>query len=368
MPPPVFFSERRIISFIVASSAIYLAMFPFGLPHVGFTLGLFLFIYHIKDRTYYKSSLWLFLIIAYSSLLIINGSDAKTTVNNMSSMMMFPIVIQLLSRYDIERILSVSRRFIKVSIICFTGETIIRYIWSTIIPLSSGFYKYKFHSIFFQDTNFLGLALLVVIFYIRFLEVFFSLNLKKMKICSIVLLFMSISRAAILAWFIGEFLIIGSNKHTFNKIIIRRIIALFVIGSVLGTTIYVTLQDDPSFRSKLFILDLIEKTHSEFKFNPLFGAGMGNSEQLLGIFPHNSLLLYYLETGILGVLFKLFFFLYIFIRSKWNAIIVFLPYFIATQSATGYATHYLYVSLGLITLLSTGHKYQTIHSSYQNIK
>lgn len=344
--------EHKIISFIVSSSAIYLALLPFGLPHLGFAIGFCLFLFHLKDENYPASLIWIFVLFIYFFFLIYLGSDIKTTINNLSSMMMFPIVTLLLDKFNTRRILIISESFIKFTIRCFVVEAIIRYLWSTAVPLSEGIYRYKFHSIFFQDTNFLGLALLAIIFYIRYLEIFHGIDNRKYKLIAIILLFLSISRAAILAWIIGEILILGTNRHTLFKKLFKRVLLLSAVGFIAGTTVFVTLQEDPSFRSKLYILDLIESSYFDIRFNPLYGAGLGNSQQILGIFPHNSIALYYLETGILGLIFKAVLLIYICIKSRWRSVIVFLPYLIATQSATGYATHYLYVTLAMTTLLS----------------
>lgn len=348
--------EHNLLNFLVITSAIYLVLLPFGLPHVGFMVGLFLFIYHIPDKKYAKTSFWFFLLIAYLVFLIDRGSDIKTAVNNVSSMMMFPIVIDFFRKRDPDDLLKISYTFIKVTVYCFIIETVIRYSLSILIPMADGLYRFKFHSIFFLDTNFLGLVLLVIIFYIRFLEIFFEVRkLKIFKLISIILLFLSISRAAILAWIICEFLLFRTTRKNIVKKYLQRLILLTILGCITGAALFLVLQDDPSFRSKLYILELVENSYEDFNINPIFGVGLGNSQEILGIFPHNSVLLYFLEIGAVGIGIKIILLLYIFIKSKGTGIIIFIPYFIATMSATGYATHYLYVTLAITCILMKKH-------------
>lgn len=272
-------------------------------------------------------------------------------------MMMFPLVIESIRKFNSIEIKRVSHQFIKITLICFTIETVIRYLWSLIVPLSEGIYRFKFHSIIFQDTNFLGLVLLVIIFYLRFNEIYFrDSSCNRLKKIAIILLFLSISRAAILAWIIGEFLLYKSNSTNILKIFFRRFLLLIVIGVFIGASVFIFFQEDPSFRSKLYILELIEENFKTYKINIVTGVGLGNAEIVMGIFPHNSLLLYFLETGIIGLLFKGIFLLFVLWKTKWYGIVVFVPYFIATLSATGYATHYLYVTFALMTL-TTSNRY-----------
>lgn len=269
-------------------------------------------------------------------------------------MMMFPLVIEFIRKLKMLEIKNLSKQFIKMTLICFILEAFIRYFWSFLIPLSDGIYRFKFHSILFQDTNFLGLVLLVIIFFVRFYEIYFKdSDFRRYRTIAIILLFLSISRAAILAWIIGEFLLYNTNSINFYKKYFRRFILLVGFGMIIGATAFVVLQEDPSFRSKLYILELIEDNFATYRINVLTGVGIGNAELILGIFPHNSILLYFLETGFLGLLFKGTFLLYALWRTRWYGIMVFIPYLIATMSATGYATHYLYVALALMALMTS---------------
>ncbi len=352
--PLLQFKELSLIKLIVGCSSIYLAILPVGLPHIMFFLGLALVLKNIIQKN--KVSLncaFIFVLFLYGFGYIYNGSDWKTVVNNVSSMMMMPIILEILNKYEKKYIIEISSVFIKWTIRCFIVECIIRYVLSILHPMGSGIYMFKFNSVVFQDTNFLGLSLLVVIFFIKYLQEFYKVqDLKKNYVCGIILLLLSISRAAILGWIIGEFLFRHLTSENFRKKVLMRFGILFIVGFFTGTILYTHLYDDPSFKSKLYIFEMAEDIISYYRFNTFYGVGYGNSEQILGIFPHNSLFLYYFEIGKLGLGIKILCWIFILIKSKMTAIIVLFPYLIATMSATGYATHYLYVCCALIILMT----------------
>lgn len=298
-----------------------------------------------------ESILWIGLFTVFGLIYWATGSDWKTTFNNVSSMMMFPVAIILLKKLNQQRILSLMIIFIKWTMVIFSLECIIRFCWSTIAPSAAGIYRYKFHSILFQDTNFLGLALLVVIFSIKYLKIFFDVKqLNKWYIIAIFLLLFSISRAAIMGWIIGECIFHKINNKNFSRKILSRILIIASIIIIIWTSLYNILNEDPSFKSKLYILDLAQNVSSYYENSILWGLGYGKSEESLGIFPHNLLLLYILEIGIIGLALKIIFLYIILLKSHFICLILMVPYFIATMSATGYATHYFYLMCALIVL------------------
>lgn len=337
---------------IVALCACYLAALPLGLPHLMFVIG---FVFLVLKATSGKVSiniLWLFLFVAFGVMQMIIGGDWKGMVNNVSSMMMFPITYEILRNKTKERLIELSIAFVKTTVILMCFEAVIRYPFATIMPLGEGLYRYKFHSFMFQDTNFAGLVLLVVVFFIRYLKIFYNVNLKKYYWIGVVLLFLTVSRAAMLAYIVGEIMSFKIQPDKYIKQVSFRFILMIIIGTVAGTAIFLWLYEDPSFKSKLYILEIAEKTYDDLGVIKYIGAGYNKSEELLGIYAHNVIFLYFIETGIVGCVLKLVFLLYIMIKSKWRGLIVFFPMFIAAQSAIGYGIHYLYVILALISVLT----------------
>lgn len=354
------FGDSKLITFLVSISAIYFASLPIGLPHIGFIIGLILVLLHIRDRNNSTTIFWIFYIICFGIFYLTRGSSWKALVNNISSMLMYPIVVELLKKATKDRLVKLITYFIKYTIIAVIIETTIRYSLSTISPVSSGIYNYKFHSIMFQDTNFLGLVMLVVIFMIKYLKIFYHIKTQNRNYyIAIILLFLSLSRSAMLAWFIGELICFHMNKINFKKVLLKKMLLLTIIGGIFGSIIFISLYQDPSFRSKLYILDLMKDNYTELSKYQKFGVGYDNATEYLGIFPHNAVLVYFLDTGYFGLIFKSIFLIYIFIRTHWQGVIIFIPFFIASMSAIGYATHYLYVTLALITILSNQNKHQS---------
>lgn len=345
--------DSVLISLMVSVSAIYFGSLPIGLPHLAFVVGLILVLLHVGDRKNSKIILWIFFLICFGLFYLDRGSSWKALVNNVSSMMMYPIVIELLRKTSRQYLVELSLKFINWTVVAFVIEASIRYILSTIFPVGSGIYSYKFHSIMFQDTNFLGLVLLVVIFFIKYLKIFCGVTSQNRNYyIAIVLLFLSLSRTAMLAWFIGELICFRMKKTNFKKVLLKRIVLLSIVGIVFGTMIFLFFYEDPSFKSKLYILDLVINNYKELSQYKVFGVGYDNATEYLGIFPHNAVLVYYLDTGIVGVLAKFIFLSYILFKTHWQGFLVLIPFFIASMSAIGYATHYLYVVLALITILS----------------
>ncbi len=347
-------SETKVKNYIIGTCSLYLFILPIGLPHISFLIGIILFLLHIKDRRLYLfSTIWLGIFIIYGLFYFYLGSSWKALVNNVSSMMMFPIAYELCRNNKKNVLLKYSETFISWTIIGFLIEAIIRFVISTSHSPESGIYRYKFGSVCFFDTNFLGLALLVVIFFIKYLIIFNKLNLSKYYKISIILLLFTISRAAILAWIIGEFIFYNISPDKYCKTIAKRMLQLIIAGVLVGTPVFLILKEDPSFRTKLHILELAQEYFSSStNINPFLGVGYEHSEKILGIFPHNSIFLFFIETGYLGLILKIIFLGWILFKSNFQALFILLPYTLATMSATGYGCHYLYVVMAIVTILS----------------
>lgn len=343
----------KLDKLIVIFCACYLAMLPLGLPHLMFVLGiLYIFLKACSDRVS-VNILWIFIFIIFGVFQVYIGGDWKAMVNNVSSMIMFPLAYEVLRNRDKDRLLSLGVNFIKVTIWFMSIEAVVRYVLATIMPMGEGMYNYKFHSFMFLDTNFAGLVLLVVVFFIKYLIRFHDIkSIKIYYFIAVVLLFLTVSRAAILAYIFGELIFMNISPTKYLKQIRIRLILLAIIGSIVGTTLFLWLSEDPSFKSKLYIFEVAESVYDDLGMIKYIGAGYNNSEEVLGIYAHNAIFLYLIDAGILGLLLKTVFLLYIMIKSKWHALSIFLPFFIAAQSAVGYGVHYLYVIMALVVVLS----------------
>lgn len=329
--------------------AFYLAVAPIGIAHICFVLGILILIKDLITKTNDKSIMWIFILLVFSFNQISIGADWKSTVNNVSSMLMYVIVLNIFNRSSYYRIIDVSKCFLKFTTTILVIECSIRFILS--FPSGINLYNLKFHSFMFLDTNFCGLLILVILCLIKYLEQFQNQKgLKKIYFINIILLILTLSRAAILGFIAFSLLFYHINNHNFLKKIIFRISIFIIIGIIFGGILYKMAIEDDSFRSKLYILGLVEENKNRIKDIIVLGIGLGRGEKFLGIYPHNVFLLYIIETGIVGLALKAIFLLYILIRTHWKGLTIVIPYLISLQSATGYTSHYFYVSLALISL------------------
>ena len=168
------------------------------------------------------------------------------------------------------------------------------------------------HGIFYYDSNFTGVLILSSIFifdYLKRIDVFEIGNVK--KILLILLLLGTFSRAAIAAYLLAAIFI--KFKDRLKVIYIALLLTVVFLGFELlmgymaGDDI---LDYDGSFRSKFYILSLLIDLYPSLPiFLKLFGVGLGNAEQYLGIFAHNIIVTFVLEFGLfaaLGVMAMLF--------------------------------------------------------------
>lgn len=343
--------KKNIGMLCVILSGIYITVLPIGLPHIMFLFAFFQYIIYIFNRKVLQDGIVILILLSFLFLIqVLIGGDVKAIINQVSSMLMLYLIVEFLRNRSLNEIKQISIYFIKITTNILIIECCIRYVLGTLWPKSADFYNYKFYSFMFQDTNFAALLILSLYFFLKYLKIFEGIVLKKYARILFVLCFLTLSRAAILALLFSEILFYKiDNKHYRRQIFIRIIIlsiGLFVVGTIL----YQFFMADGSFRSKLLILDIYENTKDNLQQYFYLGTGLNISKQILEIYPHNVLLLYFLEIGMIGLLFKALLIFYVMIKSKWKAILIFLPFFIAAQSAVGYGVHYLYVIFGLIIL------------------
>ena len=209
------------------------------------------------------------------------------------------------------------------------------------------FYLYKYNSIIFADSNTTGLIVLILFFSIITIEKY--INKKEFyynyaKIILFILMLGTLSRAVIVAFFIGFLSSIYNKKKIYAKII-YAIIGLFLVGAVL-ILMSAYLSHDGSLATKFKIVYLVyDNLKGESLFNIMFGQGLGQAKVNLGIYSHLLLLTFVVEMGVVGLLiFLLFVGYYIY---KYNALI-WVPVMVVSLSYFLYVgTPFLFVPLAL---------------------
>lgn len=353
-----------IVKYIVIGSSFYLAIAPIGIAHICFIVGLLLLLYSILTRRSDSSIIWLILLLFFSFFQLHIGASWKAMINNVSSMMMFIIVINILKDSSFKRIILISSSFIRFTTFLLIGECILRMALS--IPKGISLYNLKFNSFMFLDTNFCGLLILVLLCFGRYLIKFYNVyELKKFIVVDVVLLVLTLSRAAIIGYIVFEILFYNIKIYSWKSSLIKRIIILTIISTAVGSVFINIAMHDDSFNSKLYILGLVNENLPLIYDIIWTGIGYEHGQQFLGIYPHNFFLLYIIEIGVIGLIFKIGFICYCIYRTHGIGFFIVIPFMVPIQSAIGYATHYLFVTLALITLLEnnksliTSAKYET---------
>lgn len=207
-----------------------------------------------------------------------------------------------------EQLIYIFKWMLRVSIILLVLDSIYRItnpthpnkeVINTLMEGNSWFYLYKFNSLMFADSNTTALIVVILLFGILSLH---NLDIKKFKeeiIFLILILLSCFSRSAVIS-------VLITYCFYFYKTSLRKILYIFsasFIALVFMINFVIEYFLDGSFQSKFLIIDLLLNKLTDLSFYEiLFGIGIGNSEEFLGIFPHIFLFTWFLETGVLGVI------------------------------------------------------------------
>ncbi|WP_160317709.1 hypothetical protein [Pseudobacteroides cellulosolvens] len=218
------------------------------------------------------------------------------------------------------------------------------------------FYAYKFNSIMYQDSNFVGIFIVTMFFFLLYIDHKTGKRSFKTLFLLLVLCFLTASRASIVAllvfWVIFRFNLIIRSMRKGQRIYMYLVsINILALAALLVFTLF---AKDGSFVSKFYI---IEKTFDFYKnasvTNILFGVGFGNTVQYFGIGAHNFIIAFLIESGVVGLLFLSIFWIQILRKSSFEALVVMVPFLINGMSLAGHAVSYLYVMYGLIYIISS---------------
>lgn len=221
-----------------------------------------------------------------------------------------------------------------------------------IFPGNPFFYRFKDNSLMFEDSNFVGAVLVVAYGALKYISTEFKLRNKMLFIFLWLATVLTYSRASIISLIAIEFFCLFWRFNKLNKIII---IAIFV--SVFAYS-FSFLFEDGSFRTKFYIIDLFMNTYPTLSLeNKLFGVGLGNSFEHLGIGAHSVIVVYGFELGWIGTLAQLFILVFMIIASRGAVLFVLFPYYVNGFSLTAIAIPLLFFLSALITVISSKVRY-----------
>ncbi|MCE9686738.1 hypothetical protein LZP73_11020 [Shewanella sp. AS16] len=204
------------------------------------------------------------------------------------------------------------------------------------------FQMYKSNSIMYMDSNAVGLQSLFLFSSI----LYFNARFQKSRFfyCALFLAFVSVclslSRSSIICMFLAVVLYFFS---IYRRLFVCLFPVLLMIGFYVSYILFDFFLDDLSFQSKFKILHLFFAYIQDSSFYDLiFGSGVGNGENVLGIGAHNFIVILFVELGFfLGFLYSMFI-LYLFFELRYNSFVLMLPFLIASNSAGTLALPYFF--------------------------
>ncbi len=213
---------------------------------------------------------------------------------------------------------------------------------SQVFDGNPAFYKYKFNSLMFEDSNFVGLLLVSINGIVLCSSSLNNVKLNSPLILTILLAtILTFSRASIFAILFSYILWVYFN----SKKSIRMLIAFAFVLSILS--LFAALSDDGSFRSKFIIIELFFTKFTQLDIiSQLIGVGLSNTFDYIGIGAHNILVFLVFELGLLGGLLFLMVFLMCYFLIGSSSLFIILPFFINGFSLVSTSIPIMYLFLG----------------------
>lgn len=331
---------------IVVFSGFYLNNTTYAPVYMTTAVALVLLLLSVKRIKVARRQFDIIVIALLYSLFVViferEEESNNTQFNFLFSMLYLIVSILICSSITKEYLLELSMKFINFSIVLLIIEAVWRYthpsdnlLYNALSNVS--FYKYKFGSIMYQDSNFVGIFAICVLFFAVYLDVRQNEKTRVQQFILLALCMLSLSRATMISSVVFFYFFSGAIKRNTKK---HLFLLLLVIGIYVASNFVLY---DGSFISKL---DIVGRTVEFFGRasigEKLFGIGLGMSKQYIGIGSHNFVVTYLLETGIIGFIFLLLIWMVVFFVSKKKVYYVMFPFLIAGLSAAQHFIPFLY--------------------------
>lgn len=213
-----------------------------------------------------------------------------------------------------------------------------------------GFYALKYSVLYF-DSNFTGLVILGLCSFLLYLKYVKRYDLKRQRRILYFLLLMTFSRAAIAAMIITRLGLANPKKIKFRSYLML-VSAATIFGIMAVEYIYQSesfANIDGSFNSKFYIINQAVDFYKTQSFSVhLFGIGLGNTAQFIGIFAHNMYVTLILEMGWIGAILFIFYIFYTLKISNGYAMYIWLPVFISGISLFSAYSPFIFIIVSLI--------------------
>lgn len=346
--------------FIIVFSGFYLSCVRIDPIYVAFVFGtLFLYTNSISNR-YLKLKADLIPIIAFIGYIVITQylilcNYTKPVINVLLALIYYIVTSRTIEDLDYKKISKISHIFINVSIVLLIVEVLYR--WMHPIDLIENItrgayiYRYKISSIMYQDSNFVGLYIVVLFFFSVYFKKYFGEKYNVQLIILSILCLLSLSKASIITMFL--FWII----YDLNMEKILKFILLVALGSTAGVWFLKMIIGDESLLARYALFYYASKYfESASILNKMIGVGFGNAKYYMNIGAHSIFIAFLVEAGVIGLVALLLLWIYIVKKSSGHASIVLFPFALNALSLSGHSISFLYCILAIICVLSKDFK------------
>lgn len=337
-------------------SGLYLTkLLPVSPVHLAFILSLAtscLILFSFRRFLISKSVALIAALGGYFLTLLISTSPAA--VLNVIVTFLSPLLVYILFKDK-----KMSSRWVNLFFLFHSGLFICDAIYRILNPaemnlerleeLGIGFQIYKINTFMYMDSNFVGLQAVSVLSFYCWLS---YRNLKLSRIILVLLLFgvfFTFSRAAILSSAL-VLIITFLFKRNLSNISIN--ILTLLVGGFFASLVLYKFATDVSFMSKFHIIDItLEYLLQYSTLTLVFGVGIGNAKEYLGIGAHNLFVTFLVETGFIGLFIFLALLLYWFAVLRRGWLILVFPFLLSSMSLGTTAIPYLFTMVTVAILV-----------------
>ena len=346
-----YFNIDCIISFLIVFFSIQflVGLTQFSPIYFAYCLVFFLAFFKLvvvhKLKLEFNLSFLLAITISIYLIWTQNGSTNpggyKDIFLKILELVIFVLSSIFLKKCPIDFILKLVIYFLNISIVFLFLDFMYRF--SHVGINLSDFYLYKYNSLMFEDSNFVGLMIVTLFSLGLFFHKYYQLKISKQLVLLFIFCLLTFSRTSILAIIFSFFL----YKFWNGKISLKFLVIFFVIT----ITLYFILEDffitDGSLLIRLRIIDTIFDFLSQLEDHLFYyGNGIGTTKEVIGKSAHNIILTYLIEIGLCGSLLYLGLWVSFIIKNV-RTLFVILPVCINCMAVEGIMP-YFYVCISLI--------------------
>jgi hypothetical protein len=210
-------------------------------------------------------------------------------------------------------------------------------------------YQYKFGGLMYMDSNAVGIHVIILLFFIYYLEKEQNAAWPKIKVILLILLVLTFSRAAWFGFVVGWVYMRYLQNKQLGFYILNLV--FFITAGILFYKFYLQakISTDLSYQSKFDIISVVLNHFKGITSSELFlGIGFSNSLTRMGVYAHNFFIVFLIESGIIGLFLMILLLFQFTVSTRLKALYILVPFVITTLSSTITFMPFFYVAMALI--------------------